>query len=350
MPEPVTLKDVARLAGVSTATVARVLHDNGYVSEAVRARVEDVIRSTGYRLNVQAQGLRKRRTMTLGHLLYELVPNPFFPGVAEGVEREASRLGYGVLTFNSHRDAQRETLGVETLIGRRVDAIIFTVPIDAENVRRAAEAGIPVVQVERLTGVASHGVVVDNLTGASAAVEHLIEIGHRRIGYIGGNGVEGRPGPPSGRSIEEERLAGYRDVLGRHGLSVDEALVLAGSYREFRADGYRCMRRLLSLERPPTAVFATGDLFAAGALQAIHEAGLRVPDDVSIIGFDDTLASFLSPPLTTVALPIEEMGRAAARIAAETSPEGDDAGHRIANLTARLVHRSSTAPPGRREA
>lgn len=166
MARSTTLKDVAEVAGVSTATVARVLHDNGYVAEETRARVERALAETGYRLNKVARGLRTRRSFLLGHLLHAITENPFFAQVALGVEQEALRRGYHVLLYNLQGRAERERAGVEALIERRVDAIVFTTAMRAEHVALATDAGIPVVQVERVTPARSHAVVVNNYVGA----------------------------------------------------------------------------------------------------------------------------------------------------------------------------------------
>ncbi|MDP9363308.1 MAG: LacI family transcriptional regulator [Chloroflexota bacterium] len=352
MARRATLKDVAELAGVSTATVARVLHGNRYVADETRRLVEAAVAETGYQINAVAQGLRRQRTATIGHLLHGVIPNPFFAGVALGAEQEALRHGYGVLMVNTHEDAGRERLGVETLIRRRVDGILFTTPTHEDNVRLALGAGIPVVQVERMTGADTPAVTVDNLVGARAAVEHLISLGHRRIAYMGADPcrMRERPGAARWPDVEQERLSGYRDVLRDHDLPVDETLIGLGRYyareaRERPNDGYVWMRRFLQREDPPGAVFATSDLLAAGALQAIYERSLRVPDDVSVVGFDDTYAPYFAPPMTTVAQPMVEIGEAAARLVFRglSGPDGP-AGERVVRLPTRLIVRASTGP------
>jgi hypothetical protein len=179
----VTLKDVAARAGVSTATVARVIHENGYVSAQARDRVFVAIRESGYRLNVVAQGLRRQRTLTLGHMLHGILPNPFFAEVAMGVEHAAAEHGYNVLIFNARDDADRERAGVETLLARRVDGVIFTTALRAENVRLVLEAGVPAVEVEKPLCDEAASVVVDNYGGVYEAINHLLELGHREIGY-----------------------------------------------------------------------------------------------------------------------------------------------------------------------
>lgn len=339
-----TLKDVANEAQVSTATVARVLHRRGFVSKASRKRVEEAIEKTGYRLNILAQSLRRQRTRTIGHLLTSISPNPFFAGVELGVEYEAIQHGYSVLIWNVFEDARRETLGVETFIQRQVDAIIFTTPIEPQNVETVLAAHIPVVQVERPTPVQSHQVLVDNHAGAASAVEHLIGLGHKRIGYIGGEKLAYR----TNLSVDEQRLAGYRDALSNHGITPDNDWYASGKYYSLE-DGYRIMEKFL--ERGDiTAVLTACDILAAGALQSIYRRNLRIPDDISVVGFDDTYASYLSPPLTTVQQPMFEIGQVAARIAIEAldaavSDKGD--AYRVEHLSTRLTVRSSTGKPKR---
>ena len=351
-PKKSTLKDVAAQAGVSTATVARVLHNNGYVADGTRRRVEVVLTETAYQINAVAQGLRKQRTFTLGHIVQSITPNPFFAGVARGVEEEAARLGCGVVIYTTQLDPERERMAVQTLIRRRVDAIIFTKIVCEANVDLALKAGIPVVQVERICSLPAHAVTADNYTGSVAATTHLIALGHRKIAYVGVDPTH----PDSMRSRlpgdvrrgDEERLAGYCDALASHDLPRIETLIELG---EHIYDPYwvrASMRKLLT--RPaserPTAIFATFDMFAAGVLQELYAHQLRVPDDISVIGYDDSFASYLTPPLTTVRLPMVEMGEAAARLAIgalQAEPDGMHPQHE--RLLTHLVERESTAPP-----
>ncbi len=348
-PSSPTLKDVAEAAGVSTATVARVLHEQGYVAEETRRRVEQALAQTGYRLNVLAQSLRQKRSRVLGHVLHAISPNPFYAQVALGSEQEALRQGYSVISINVQGDAQREQAAVETFIRRQVDAILFTTPIAAANVQLALDAGVKVVQVERPTPVATAQVLVDNYAGSLAAMEHLIGLGHRRIAFIG---ASFEPAAAAGPTIEEQRLSGYRDALRRHGLPVDERWIGLGAYYSLEGegggtpgDGYRFAVRFLAGQPRPTAIFAACDLLAAGALQAIYETELRVPHDLSLVGFDNSLGPFLTPPLTTVAQPMSEIGRAAVRLAIAQLEGADGGGLLVERFGVQLTLRSSTAPP-----
>jgi LacI family transcriptional regulator len=191
--------------------------------------------------------------------------------------------------------------------------------------------------------------LVDNYVGSVAAIEHLIRLGHQRIAFIGGD-PNYHPNAAS-RLVEEQRLSGYRDTLKLHGLPIDDALIVLGEYYSledggFAGDGHAYARRLLEMRPRPTAIFAACDIVAAGVLQATYEYSLRVPDDVSLVGFDDTYAPHLSPPLTTVEQPMLGIGRAAARIMVRLAEGDHDNGQsQIETLSTRLVVRASTGPP-----
>ena len=346
-----TVSDIARAVGVSKATAARALSSKGYVAEEVRSRVAEAARTMGYRPNMVARGFRAQRSFSLGHIAHTIVENPFFAHVARSVEQEAAGHGYKVFLYNQDGTPEQERVGAERFIERRVDAVLFTYALDAKNLLLLREAGVPVVQIEREQTGYTHAVLVDNSAGAEAGMRHLLELGHRRIGFIGGD-----PQHPlhlrsfsRGRSVEEERLNAYFHSLRQVGAAVDERFVQLDKYYELGADGanvagYRCMKRILDAPDRPSAVFTSCDILAAGALQAIYEAGLRVPDDISIIGYDDTLAASLTPRLTTVAQPMSELGAAAIQLALG-SIEDLDAAPKIVTLSPKLIVRHSTAPP-----
>jgi DNA-binding LacI/PurR family transcriptional regulator len=348
-----TLIGVAAAAGVSTATVARVLHNRGYVARETRDRVEKAIKAAGYRANAIARGLRTKRTFTIGHLLTSMTYNPFFAGIASGVDDEAFVSGFKVFNVNLEGDRERETKGVLRLMESRVDALIFSHAVDARNVELALAAGIPVVQVERLVDCDTHAVVIDNLVGCRQAMRHLIDLGHRRIAFIGADPQRYHHAGPRPQSIESERLGAYVDCLREAGISVDPDLIRLGVYATRSrfpvgagpAAGYEPTRQFLALAVRPTAVLVTSDVFATGVLHALHEARLRVPDDMSVVSYDDMLAPHLTPPLTAVALPVGEMGRAAFQLAlAAIEANGD---HHIVVLPTHLNVRTSTTVPHR---
>jgi DNA-binding LacI/PurR family transcriptional regulator len=350
-PLATTLEAVARKAGVSTATVARVIHSNGYVAPETRSSVEAVLRETGYRPNALARGLRKQRSFTLGHLLVEITGNPFFAHVARSVEAAAIAAGYKIFNFSHNQDAELERVGAERLIERRVDAMLLTYAVNAENVAMMRASGVPIVQIEREQMLGTHAVLVDNTAGVMEAVRHLVELGHRRIAFVGGDPVL-HPYPRfRGRTVEEERLESYVEALRLAGISPNRELIRLGHY--FRYDdpdsayeGYHHTRALLALRDRPTAILAGCDLLATGILQALYEARLRVPDDVSVIGYDDTLAIRLSPPLSSVAQPMTELGREAVRLAL-AAIEAPAMEPTTVTLPTRLVLRQSTGAPPR---
>jgi LacI family transcriptional regulator len=342
----INIKSVAEQAGLSTATVARVLHNNGYVADATREKVMKAVNETGYQINSIARSLKRNRSNVIGHLLRSTVPNPFYVKVARGVEELALRNGYTTLTYNVQHNPEAERKGVDTFLGWRVDAVIFTTPLASENVDRALAAGIPVIQVERPRSDKGLCLTVDNSAGAREAMEHLLSLGHRRIAYVGQ-----RPGSQENvfaDYVEEQRFGEYREALSAAG-ALDQSLIAFGeAYRPSDIDahglGYQAMNGWLDSGARPTAVFASSDILAAGVLQAIHEHGLQVPRDISVVGFDDTLAPFLAPELTSVYLPAHELGLAAAQLALDQLSGKTGLNESLQPFTTRLVPRASTAP------
>ncbi len=343
-----TMKDVAQYAGVSTATVARVIHENGYVSEEAEKKVREAISEVEYSLNTIAQSLRQQRTNVIGHILQSTVPNPFFMHVALGVESYARERGFSVLTYNVLNNAEHERRAVETFVARRVDAILFTVPMAADNILYALEAGVPVVQIERPKTVETDYVIVDNYSGSVAAMTHLIDLGHRHIAFIG---AKWDTDNPIHQYVEIERFSAYRDTLIDHNIAFDEELVALGRHYLVDnggslGDGVQFAEQMLRIQPRPTAILAGSDMTAIGILQTIYRHRLHVPDDISVIGFDDTLASFLTPPLTTVGLPMQQLGSTAAEIAIKRLDRDDDLIH-TPKLQTELVIRESTGPAPR---
>ncbi len=346
-PKPPTLAEIARSAGVSTATVTRVLRARGYVAAETRARVAAVLRDTPYRPNVIASGLRTQRSHSIGLIVPAITSNPFFVNVAHGVETEGLRHGYKTIIFNHNGDAELERYGIDRFLERRVDALLICNATAAANVELALAAGVPVVQIERETEAPSMAVIADNHLGAREAMAHLIGLGHRRIAFIGGDPMLLPYSGPQPLSVEEQRLAAYREAIAAAGMEVRPDYIRLGRYYDMPQgsgrDGREAMQALLALDERPTAVFATCDVLAAGALQALHSARLRVPDEMSLIGFDDTLAINLAPALTSVAQPMQRMGAEAIRLATEALARAAEP--RTITLPTWVVHRDSTARP-----
>ena len=348
MAERATLKDVALRAGVATTTVARVVNKSGYVAEETRRRVEDAIEATGYSANSLARSLRSDRSRVIGHLLRSTLPNPFFLRVARGVEEYAKAHGYTALTYNVQVQAEAERHGIETFVGWRADAIIFSTPVDAANVEFAAQRGMPVVQVERPMTLSASRILVRNFDSAVMALRHLVDLGHRRIAFVG---PEPRSSPPFAESfayVDKERFGAYRAVLSEIGASTEGLIKFGEGYRDDVASaqghGFSATRELLAQPLRPTAIYTANDILAAGAMQAIYEAGLRIPRDISVIGFDDTLAQYLSPLLTTIRQPARRLGMAAAKLVIDQIEGNQPPGCHELVLDTELVIRDSTGP------
>lgn len=309
-----TLLEVARLAGVSTATVNRVLKQQGYISDDARQRVLAAVAATNYRPNVVARGLRTQRSYTIGLMLTAITVNPLFVGVAHAVEAAAIAAGYRVVIFNHGGKASHERHGIETFIAQRVDAVLFCTTASPENVEILVQAGIPAIEIERSLTEMARSVRVDNYVGARAAVDHLVALGHRRIAFVGGDPTIYPRDLARQRSVEDDRLAAYRDGMAAHGLTPEPRHVRLGTYYDLDAEisgteGQQHADALMALPDPPTAIFATCDILATGVLQSLYRMGRRVPQDVSVVGFDDTIAAYLAPELTTVAQPMAALGR-----------------------------------------
>ncbi|MEU6657985.1 LacI family DNA-binding transcriptional regulator [Streptomyces sp. NPDC046821] len=344
-----TVVDVARHAGVSTATVSRVMNRNYPVAAATRERVEEAMRELGYVVNAHARALAGASGRTVGIIISDVV-DPFYAYIARGVEREASAGGRLCLVCSTQSgDPQRELAFIELMHERRADAVILVGGsatdrgYRAELECRAREldaSGSKLVLCGRPPlgkDAPTVGVEYDNEGGAFAITDHLLSEGHERILYLGG---------PPGLSTTRERIAGHRRALEQRGLPRDPELVQPGAFsRQF---GHHRMAELLADGPEFTAVFAANDIVAAGAMQALEEAGLRVPHDISLVGYDDVpVAQELRPRLTTVHIPLEEMGRQAVRVALSGGDEDDWRAPTTGTLRlgTHLVVRDSVAPP-----
>ncbi|MGI6132765.1 MAG: LacI family DNA-binding transcriptional regulator [Bacillota bacterium] len=302
-----TIYDVAKKVGVSTATVSRALSNSGYVRKDLKEQIQQVARAMDYQPNSLARGLVTKESHILGLIMPD-ISNPFFPAIARGVEDVANENGYNVLLCNTDGSSGKETDYINVLRSRQADGVIFTTSqVNPKNARILIDAGIPVVLADRRMNIACDSVVAENVGGAYRAVRHLLDLGHTRIGIISG---------PMGVATSDERIEGYKRALLEGGVAVRDDLIREGNYRQH--SGYECTCSLLELPDPPTAVFACNDLMAVGALSALEDRGLRAPDDVAVVGYDDiTIASVTRPKLTTVAQPKYEMGAIACRMLIE---------------------------------
>jgi LacI family transcriptional regulator len=295
-----TIKDVARHAGVSPMTVSRVINGSASVSPSARARVEEAIAELGYIPSRLARGLSAQRTGTLAVIVPD-VANPFFTLVVRGAEDVARRAGYRVILGDTRADLATEREVIEEMIAYRVEGIVIAPVSDRsrDQLRRLAKFGVPFVLVDRtVPGIDADAVLGDSIDGARQLVEHLLSLGHRRIGLI----VES-----DDVSTARDRRRGYEQALEAAGFPLDSSLVAEGTVDpEGGSDG---MRRLLALEERPTAVFTVNNLVALGAIEAAREAGLDVPDDIALVCFDDiAYASRLYPFLTVMDQPAETFG------------------------------------------
>jgi DNA-binding LacI/PurR family transcriptional regulator len=335
-----TSTDVARLAGVSRATVSYVVNNGPRpVSEETRARVIAAIQKIGYRPNELARNLRTNRTFTLG-LIVPDTHNSYFSEVARGIENIAFEQGYTVFLCHSGSNLNREMQYVNMLQAQRVAGVIW-IPgtIDFTPYHKLKEYGVPAVVIDRLVpDEVVPAVVADNYQGGFLATTHLIELGHKRIGFIRRH-VD--------MSHSQGRYDGYLSALRAHSIEIDDNLVVKGGFT--LDDGRRAVKTLLELRNPPTAVFAYNDTMAIGGLRAAHEAGLDVPNDLSIVGFDNiALSGFTCPALTTVHLPKFEMGQHGTKLLISLIEKKQSPGDLLTPLGVKLIVReSSSVPPNR---
>jgi LacI family transcriptional regulator len=328
-----TMRAVAQLAGVSTATVSHVINDTRSVRPTTIARVLDAMERLDYHPDVVARSLRRRETLTLG-LLLPSVEIPFYAAVAEAVETAAGEAGYNIILCNSGWSLQRERRHLRELLARRIDGLLcISLEMTAEHLDPVLRRGTPVVVFERaMPGLELDAVEIDNFQGAYDATAHLTALGHRRIGCITGlpNSV-----------LNASRLRGFRQALEAAGLPVEPALIRGGDYTP--AAGVRHGAALLDTPNPPTAIFAFNDLMAIGVMQAAQARGLRIPADLAVIGFDGlALTAFTSPPLSTVAQPVAGMGETAVAMLVERIKGNGLAEADIRMFPAKLVPRAST--------
>jgi DNA-binding LacI/PurR family transcriptional regulator len=329
--KPPTIRDVAEAADVSTATVSRVLAGADQVTDELKERVFEATRRLRYTPNRVARNLRRRTTRMIGVVVPD-IENPFFTSIIGGVEEVLQAANYNLLLANYNESPAKEYELLRTLGAEGAAGIIFT-PSNAPDAdyQDLVREPAPMVAISRYPeGLNVDVVAVANSAGARAATDHLIRLGHKTIAFING---------PIGISTARERQAGYLEAFAAAGLEPQRDLIVHG---EFRQDGgYHAMQALLSLDRPPTAVFTASNLMTLGALQAIHERGLRIPKQIAVVGYDDLpWATSLQPPLTAVAQPARDVGVTAARLLLDRLAEPERPTRRII-LDTHLVIRAS---------
>ncbi|MBN2853896.1 MAG: LacI family DNA-binding transcriptional regulator [Clostridia bacterium] len=326
----IKISDIARMAGVSPSTVARVIHNNGYVSLSNRKIIEEVIEKYHYVPNRAAQGLKNKNTKIIGHVVPDDQTNHVFSLITGAIKKAAEESGYHIITVSNVKSKEHEEHMVEELLSRMVDGLIFTSSCSPELVREVVKREIPVVMIERPHDIENiEKVLIDNHRGSYLAVKHLIDHNHRNIGYIGKD---------IGSRVEEERLDGFVTACKESGIITDQSdICLVEDYTS--EDGYAAALKLMKNETDLTALFISSDILAAGVMQYLYEQGIKVPDDISIVGYDDTLSRFMAPGLTTVALPFEEIGKTAMKALMDVI-ENKESGHEF-RLTPYMVERDS---------
>ena len=302
-----TIYDVAEQAGVSIQTVSRVLNNRPDVSTGTRQRIQDIIKQMGFQPFSNARGLSSKHTYTLG-LVAANFSDFWFSQILTGAEKETREHGFFFMLGSLTCNPEDEPEFLRLLTERHVDGVLFiraSCAEETEHLNRLKESGIPIVTTGNCPPESGLAMVdVDNVSGGSKATEYLVNLGHTRIAMLSG--------PPEWRAARD-RTEGYLQALQEAGVPANPDLIIEGTWQY--KSGYLGAKALLEKKVPFTAIFAQNDLMARGAISALHEAGQRVPEDISIIGYDDIPeAEFSDPPLTTIRQPMEEVGRAATRL------------------------------------
>jgi DNA-binding LacI/PurR family transcriptional regulator len=304
---PATIKDLAKELNLSASTVSRALRDHPDISPLTKKRVISLANKLDYHPDSIAQSLQTQKTKTIGVIVPE-IKQPFFASVINGIEELAYSAGYTIIVCQSNETYDREVLYTRTLVSHRVAGLLVSLSQTTQNLdhfKALQRRGVPIVFFDRVNDdIEASKVVVDDYNGAFAAVDHLIKSGYKRIAHLAG---------PKNLSISKYRLKGYKDALKLGNRPYNEELVVYGGLDD--TDGVVGFQKLLSLEILPDAVFAVNDPVATGAFLTIKEHGLKIPDDIALVGFSNTnVSSLLDPPLTTVEQPTYEIGKTAVQL------------------------------------
>jgi LacI family transcriptional regulator len=329
-----TIVDVAEAAGVSTATVSRVLNNHPQVDVHLASAVRKAVKELGYRPSRVARSLRTRRNRVWALIVSDVRTGPFFGAVVRGVEDVAYEAGYSLFLCNTDEDPTKEASYIELAIAENVAGLILTPSGARTDLSPLLNFGIPVVLADRtLPAQQADSVLVDNVSGAHEAVNHLLEGGYERIACITG---------PLTTTTGQQRYVGYCNALEAAGIVVDDSLVCVADFREL--GGQHAMEELLAEKQRPDAVFVTNHLMTVGTLQAISAAKLTIPTDIAVVSFDDMpWASLLQPPLTAVDQPAYDMGVEGARLLLSRL-EGYTGAARTVMLSTTLQVRGSSTP------
>lgn len=315
MANAITIKDLARILGISVSTVSRALKDHPDISQDTRNNVQELARKMNYKPNAIALSLRQKKTKLIGIVIPQIIHH-FFSCVISGIEKVANENGYNVVIFQSNEDYEREVSICQSIINSHIDGLLISMSKTTERIdhlRELQELGIPMVFFDRICGeLNTDRVVVDDFQGALAAVRHLISVGCRRIAHLSA---------PQTLLIGQKRQLGYLEALKEARLPVDKALIM---HCDNQYDALEVTRRLMTLPEPPDGIFAVNDLTAAGAMYALHKMKYRIPDDIAVCGFTDGMISTLTnPTLTTVEQHGDEIGEIATRLLIKRMEEGN---------------------------
>ncbi len=331
----VTIMDVAREAGVSYSTVSRVLNNYKHVHPETRKKVQNAIVRLDYVVNQPARSLASGRSQVIG-LLVPDVGNTYIGTIMRGIDAEVATAHYDLMLYTTHHGYMKESLYVSALTQGLTAGLLLLVPRNSDAyIESLHQRQFPYVVIDH-QGVDDYSptVVATNWQGAFDVTEYLLSLGHRRIGHITGD---------QRLSSGVERLNGYRAALEEHNIPFTPALVVKGGFEQ--SESYKAANDLLDLPEPPTAIFAASDMSAFGAMDAIRHRGLRLPEDISIVGFDDIPeAAYMHPALTTVRQPLYDMGRLAARMLVKAITAGQLPSERII-VDTELIIRKTCQPP-----
>jgi LacI family transcriptional regulator, repressor for deo operon, udp, cdd, tsx, nupC, and nupG len=336
----ITIKDVAKQAGVSHSTVSRALHGSSLLSEETVERIRQIAVEMGYFPSAAARSLKTNRSHALG-VIVSAIDDPFFSEILQGIEEIAQGRGYSMLMAASQRDPERGRAIVQDMRERHVDGLILcSASFSAEQRRNLLEYGIPIVMVNNQAAEEyRYSIYHDDVDGSRQVTRHLIELGHKRIAYLG-NSLSGR--------TTLDRLTGFRHEMEVAGLVIPDEYIfeVPGGGPE---DGFSALNPILDMPDRPTALFCFNDMLAIGVLKGLHSAGISVPGDFSVVGFDNIVFSaYTNPPLTTLEQPKRYIGAEAARLILgllDRVPGEEAPGQEIQKLKGRLLVRQSTAPP-----
>lgn len=340
-----TMADVARAAKVSPSTAARVILGSGYASKENKERVLSAVETLGYRPNLQARSLRHQRSFTLGLVLSSACENPFFTKLSEAIFTTARAAGYSVLSISHGYSEDQEIEGVRQFLAHRVEALVMCHAFNSANYLPLVENDTPIIQIEREVVPNTHLVRIDPRPGLEEAISALVAKGHRRIAFLGGRDVANdRLGATT--AAERLRAETFRALVIELGLNANDCPMILGDYKKpagsDRLSGYTLVEHLFDSNAVPrvTAIVAGSDLLAAGVLQTLYDRGIRVPADFSIVGYDDSLAGFLSPPMTSIGQPYEPIATAVLDIVTSVQTGG---GLMQREVNTKLIERRSIA-------